>query len=226
MITATGLDASKVKQTTPTSTTAATLKNKTVLGKDDFMQLLLVELQHQDPTDPMDSDKILQQTSELASLESSDNTKKALENLTKSLGTSQQFSTIGAIGKTADLGSDSISLDEGDDAKATFELYFPTAVKAGTIDIKDANNNVVQTITTDEKDSGVYQFTWDGKTSTGTRAKPGVYHISANYTDQEANPQTTKLGRYPIESVRFDEGKALLKVGSNYLPLDNIKEIF
>jgi len=221
MITSTGLDAS-----TLTTSTTTSVENKNILGKDDFMQLLLVELQNQDPTDPMDSDKILQQTSELASLESADNTNKALEDLTKSLGVSQQFSTISAIGKTADLGSDSISLDEGIDTQATFELYFPTDVQNGTIEIKDSNNNVVQTITTDEKDSGVYQFTWDGTTSTGTRAEAGVYHISANYTDKNSNPQETKLGRYPIESVRFDDGEALLKVGSNYLPLDDVKEIY
>ena len=62
-----------------------------VLGKDDFLKLLLVELQHQDPTEPMDSGKILTQTSQLASLESAQNTTKALETLAKQLGASQDF---------------------------------------------------------------------------------------------------------------------------------------
>ena len=78
-----------------------TTEDKTILGKDDFMTLLLVELQHQDPTEPMDSEKILSQTSQLATLEASENTNKALADLATSLGASQNFSSISAIGKTA-----------------------------------------------------------------------------------------------------------------------------
>lgn len=130
-ITSTGLNAA----TNPEYTTASTQKDKSILGKDDFLKLLLVELQHQDPTEPMDSEKILSQTSQLATLESAENTNKALENLAASLGASQQFSTIAAIGKTADLGSDAISLDEG--SSSTFEVYFPSAIQQGTVEITD-----------------------------------------------------------------------------------------
>ena len=74
---------------TNTSTASTTVSNpKAVLDKDSFMKLLLVELQHQDPTDPMDADKILTQTSQLATLESASNTNKALEDLATQLGVS------------------------------------------------------------------------------------------------------------------------------------------
>jgi len=46
-----------------TTTSTAKTGSSDSLGKDDFLKLLLVELQHQDPTSPMDSDKILSQTS-------------------------------------------------------------------------------------------------------------------------------------------------------------------
>ena len=75
-------------------TTSTAVKDKTSLGKDDFMKLLLVQLQHQDPTEPMDSEKILTQTSQLAGLEASSNTNKALEDLAASLSNTQQFTTI------------------------------------------------------------------------------------------------------------------------------------
>ncbi|WP_299803776.1 flagellar hook capping FlgD N-terminal domain-containing protein, partial [Sulfuricurvum sp. RIFOXYD2_FULL_44_160] len=39
------------------ATTAATNVDKSVLGKDDFLKLLLLELKYQDPTAPMDSEK-------------------------------------------------------------------------------------------------------------------------------------------------------------------------
>jgi len=210
--------------TSALSTTTNPTNPKGTLGKDDFMKLLLAELQYQDPTAPMDTEKILAQTSQLATLESSDNTKTALQNLTKILGTSQQFSTISAIGKTADLGSNAISLNKGSSAK--FELYFPKAIKHGTVDITDASGNLIKSLDVQTNPSGVYQFTWDGKNQSGQSADAGVYHVNANYTDKNGDAQKTKLGTYPIESIKFDKGQALAKVGSSYVPLDNIKEVY
>jgi flagellar basal-body rod modification protein FlgD len=220
MITSTGLDASKTQEIATKNVT----KDKRVLGKDDFMKLLLVELQNQDPTEPMDSEKILNQTSQLATLESAGNTNKALDSLSKSLINSQQFATISAIGKTADLGSDAISLEK--DSEAVFEIYLPNSSDHGSIEIKDSNNHTVKTIDLGKKDAGVYQYTWDGKLRSGENAEAGVYHVSATYTDQNAKEQQTRVGLYPIESMKFEDGKSLAKVGSNYVELEQIKEVF
>ena len=219
-ITSTGLDAAYNKDITASTA----VKDKTALGKDDFMTLLLVELQHQDPTEPMDSEKILAQTSQLAGLEASENTNKALADLAASLSNSQQFSTISAIGKTADLGSNAVGYDEGN--LTTFELYFPEDISSGTIEILDADKNVVSTINLEENPSAVYQFDWNGVQSDGNSAKSGVYYVSANYTTPTGENHKTKLGQYPIESVRFEDGKTLVKVGSNYVPLSSIVEVY
>ncbi|MFT5660781.1 MAG: flagellar basal-body rod modification protein FlgD [Sulfurimonas sp.] len=205
-------------------TSSTAVEDKTVLGKDDFMTLLLVQLQHQDPTEPMDSEKILTQTSQLAGLESSENTRTALEELTASLGSTNQFSTISAIGKTADLGSDAIALDEG--SAASFEVYFPSAIEQGTVSITDSDDNTITTIDVGTNPSGVYKFDWDGLDSNGNLATSGIYHVNASYSDPDGNTLQTRLGAYPIESVRFEGGSTLVKVGSNYVPLENIVEVY
>lgn len=215
--------------TTATSSTTATTNTKDgnpngVLGKDDFMKLLLVQLQYQDPTAPMDTEKILTQTSQLASLESANNTKTALEKLSDSLGNTQQFSTISAIGRTADLGSDSIAHEKG--SNTTFEVYFQTGVEQGSVDIKDGDGNVVQTLDVGTNPSGVYQFTWDGSDKNGNNVDSGIYHVTANFTDGSGATHETRLGAYPIESVRFDSGSTFVKLGSNYVPLENVKEVY
>jgi len=204
--------------------TTESVKNKSALGKDDFMTLLLVELQHQDPTEPMDSEKILTQTSQLASLESAENTNKALEDLATSLGSSQQFSTIAAIGKTADLGSDAISHDEG--SISTFEVYFPSDIEQGTLNITDLEGNLISTIDVGTNSSGVYKFDWDGLTSAGSPAESGIYRVNADYSTPDGQTLKTRLGAYPIESVRFENGSTLVKVGSNYVPLEQVVEVY
>jgi len=210
--------------TATTTQTATTVKDKTKLNNNDFMQLLLTELQYQDPTQPMDTEKILSQTSQLATLESSDKTNTALKSLATSLGSSQQFSTIAAIGKTADLGSDAITHNKGTDT--TFEVYFPKAVKQGTVSITDSNGNTVQTLDVGSNTAGVYKFTWDGSNTAGNQADSAIYHVNAQYTDTNGDTQQTRLGAYPIESVRFNGDNTYLKLGSNYVSLANIKEVY
>ncbi|MBN2782635.1 MAG: flagellar hook capping protein [Campylobacterales bacterium] len=205
-------------------TAASTAQNKTELDNKDFMTLLLVELQNQDPTEPMDSEKILSQTSQLATLESAENTNNALEELAASLGATQQFSTIGAIGKTADLGSNAIALDEG--SSVDFEMYFPSDVEQGTIEIKDVDGKVIKTMDVGTNDKGVYQFTWDGTDMGGNSATSGVYYASASYSDGAGNTLSTRIGAYPIESVRFENGSTYLKLGSNYVSLEQVKEVY
>jgi len=199
-------------------------ENKTFLGKDDFMTLLLVELQNQDPTEPMDTEKILTQTSQLATLEASDKTNTALENLAASMSNTQQFSMISAIGKMADLGSDAIMNEEG--SASTFEIYFPSDIQQGSVDITDSNGNIVKTLDVGTNPSGVYQFTWDGIDSSGNSAQSGIYHVNSTYTNAAGDSLQTRLGAYPIESVRFDEGNTLVKVGSSYVAIENIKEVY
>jgi len=219
-ITSTGLNAATNTETE----TKKSVENKTELGKDDFMKLLLIQLQNQDPTEPMDSEKILTQTSQLAALESTENTNKTLEKLSASMGSSQQFSTIAAIGKTADIGSNAIGHDEG--SETSFEVYFPDDVASGNIEILDVDGKLVSTMALKENSSGVYQFDWNGKLTDGSDAKSAVYYVTASYKNPAGDDLTTRMGAYPIESVRFEDGKALVKVGSSYVPLEDVEEVY
>ncbi len=214
---------STATDTTLQSATTAENPNG-VLGKDDFLQLLLTELKYQDPTEPMDSEKILSQTSELASLEASENTNKALEELAASLTSSRDFSTISAIGKIADTGSNAIVYEDG--SMAEFELYFSDDVSNGTVEILDSNGNIISTLPVDSGTSkGVHSFQWDGKDSSGNQVDDGIYYITSSYTDVNDVSHDTRVGLYPIESVRFDEGETLVKIGSSYIPFTDIKEV-
>ena len=212
------------QQTTSTTGSNPYVNPDGILGKDDFMKLLLVELQYQDPTEPMDSEKILSQTSQLATLESADNTNKALERLSASLAASQQYSVLSAIGKTASLGQNTIQHQK--ESTTAFELYFPDDVTNGTINISDLDGNIVKTIEVGENQKGVYSFEWDGTDNDGNSVDDGIYQVTADYYDPQGDPHKTAVGVYPIESVRFDNGQALVKLGSNYIPLENVVEIY
>jgi len=215
--------------------TQALIEDKTSLDNDDFMMLLLAELQNQDPTEPTDTGTILTQTSQLAAMSAADDTNTALAELATSLATQDQFNTISAIGKTADLGSDAIEYEQG--SSSQFEMYFPNDITSGTIEITDLEGAVLATIpiempedadgeSVDKLASGVYLYEWDGTGTDGSFVDSGIYRINATYMDGNFEEQSTRLGAYPIESIRFEEGKAFAKLGSSYIPMESISEIY
>lgn len=220
------IDAYGKTLTSSSSTTAAssTVTNPNgVLGKDDFLKLLMLELKYQDPTSPMDSEKILTQTSQLATLESSENTTKALTTLASALTASAQFTGISAIGKIADTGSNAVLSTKGSTTK--FELYYPEDITTGKINVMDANGKILKTMAVGATNAGVAQFSWDGTNSAGAALDNGTYYIESTYTKADGTTGTTRIGRYPIESIKFDSGTTYAKLGSSYIDFSKIKEI-
>ena len=197
-----------------------------VLDKDSFMKLLLVELQYQDPTEPMDSEKILSQTSQLATLESAENTNKTMEELVSKLNNNMDMGALAAIGKMASLGSNGVTLPE--EGFSQFEIYFEKEIQSGTLSITDIDGNLVKTVSLEEQvgKSGVLAFQWDGFNDSGEQLSPGIYSVTSDYVDAEGEAQETQFGIFPVESVRYEEGLPMMKLGSSYVPMDYIAEFF
>ena len=219
---------------TSTTSVTKTISNDQVasnpnaeLTSDDFMKLFLTELQYQDPTKPMDNQQMLEETSQMTQLQTNDELKKSLNQLVSQMNTSTQFSSVAMIGKIADTGKDSLLVtDEANShQKIDFDLYFDDAYKSGTITIKDRNGDVVKTIDIQNGDKGVKSFEWDGKDDNGNYVDDGSYTITADYTTTNNESKTTKLGVYPVASVKFDKGEAYVKLGNNYVKLSDIKEV-
>ncbi len=197
-----------------------------VLDKDSFMKLLLTELQYQDPTSPMDTEKILTQTSQLATLESADNTNKTMEDLVKRLNNNMDMGALAAIGKMASLGTNDITLPEKE--SANFEVYFGKEIKDGTLTISDTQGHTIKTVplSSQEGKSGILSFQWDGLNNSGKKVDQGKYRVSVDYTDANGDKLKTQPGVYPVESVRYENGKPQMKLGSSYVPMENIVEFY
>ncbi|MBQ2601472.1 MAG: flagellar hook assembly protein FlgD [Treponema sp.] len=70
------------------------------LGKDDFLKLLITQMQNQDPTDPMDNTEFIAQMAEFSTLEQMTNMNSNFEQLNQMLTSNQ---AIGTIGKVVDI---------------------------------------------------------------------------------------------------------------------------
>jgi flagellar basal-body rod modification protein FlgD len=212
--------------TNVTSTANTTATNpKAQLDSQAFMKLLLTELQYQDPTSPMDTDKMLTQTSQLSALEAQNATKTAMENMTAAFQTSANYSLASAIGKMADTGLTALNVSGGKGGK--FDVYLPKDTTDSTVSIVDSTGNTTyKTFSYEAKDKGVFQIDWDGTDNAGAKVADGAYYVKVTYNDTDGKEGKTTIGAYPIESIKVDGATAYFKVGNNYVDVTKIKEIY
>ncbi|EFP0098573.1 flagellar basal body rod modification protein [Campylobacter jejuni] len=205
------------------------------LDKDAFLKLLLIELQHQDPTDPMDSDKMLTQTSQLSALEMQQNTNttmqkmvETMQKLSDSFSTSMSTSALGAIGKMATVSDNKIKLTGADELIA-LKMYLPedSDENGVTLEIYDSNNKLVFSEKSDAKSisQGLFTMEWPGRNNDGVYAGDGEYTVKMVYNNKNGEKITANYGTYPIEGVVFKDGVAYAKMTGQEVPFDAIQEI-
>ncbi|EAL3630990.1 flagellar basal body rod modification protein [Campylobacter coli] len=205
------------------------------LDKDAFLKLLLIELQHQDPTDPMDSDKMLTQTSQLSALEMQQNTNttmqkmvETMQKLSDSFSTSMSTSALGAIGKMATVSDNKIKLTGANELIA-LKMYLPedSDENGVTLEIYDSNNKLVFSEKSDAKSisQGLFTMEWPGRNNDGVYAGDGKYTVKMVYNNKNGEKITANYGTYPIEGVVFKDGVAYAKMAGQEVPFDAIQEI-
>ncbi len=71
-----------------------------VLGKDDFLKLLITQLQNQDPTNPMKDNEFIAQMAQFSALEQTMNLSKSFEKFAEAQSQSQIIQYTSFVGKT------------------------------------------------------------------------------------------------------------------------------
>ncbi len=97
--------------------TGAGRNPKSVLGKDDFLKLLVAQLKNQDPQSPMNADQMAAQLAQFSSVEQLQNIAQSLEKQQQLQGTLLSEvaagSAVSTIGKTVTAASDLVRVGDG-----------------------------------------------------------------------------------------------------------------
>ncbi len=204
------------------------------LQKDDFLKLLLAQLEHQDPLKPLDNSDFVSQVAQLRSLESSNNMQNTLdklnssfENTVKAQQASAQSisnsSSVSLIGKEVRLARQSLRYNGPSGGAVPIDVHMGN-IPSATLDIVDSQGNTVKTLNVQKpQHSTETTVQWDGTTNQGTPAQPGRY--SLQFSDSEKNGGVYAYVEDTVDGVRFGSDKAYLKIAGQELPVSQIMDV-
>lgn len=196
----------------------------TVMGKDDFLTLLLTQLQNQDPLNPTDSTEYTAQLAQFSSLEQLSNVNANLEYMQLYQASINNAQAVSFIGKEIiSLGND-IQVTEGQAENCRFELS--AAASGVSVNIYDSAGNLVKTIEQGAMDAGRQTVAWDGTDQNGNTVADGDYTfevMAVDAADQKVDAVTYSSGL--VEGVTFVEGVTYFLVGNQKVPISDIVEV-
>ncbi len=130
---------------TTTDGTSADEDNAELL-KNQFLGILLTQMQNQNPLDPMDTKEFTGQLAQFSALEQQINTNDKLSNLLTAVQSSAASSAFTYIGQTAELDSKMTVIEDG---AVDWNYALKTNADTVTVKIKDSTGKVLY-----EKDLG------------------------------------------------------------------------
>jgi len=204
--------------------TTATSKNKGSLDQADFLKLMTTQLQHQDPTKPMDNSQMVAQMAQLSTVQGISDLNTSVKGFQESMASDQVLRGAALVGHDVMVPSTKVSLEAEGGTSGTV-----AAPSAGTVtvDITDANGLKVNQLTVPANAAGEVAFQWDGTNADGKRMPAGSYTITANHTDSAG--EQTKLATYveaEVESVTVgSDGLYLNLKGLGTAPLDYVLRV-
>ena len=206
-----------------------TPKSRDIASREEFLHLLVIQLKHQDPLNPMEAQDFSAQLAQFSSLEQ-------LLNINSTLTKSQNGNvllvqaisnslTANLIGKSIKTVGDTINHISGEGEKINFALE--NDAEDVIIEIRDINGLVIEKIAKNKLKKGENWVEWDGKDLNGLPASSGYYTINIIAKDYLKNDVgVIKYITGKVDAVRFVDGKAYLLVNGSEIDISNVSEVF
>ena len=199
-------------------------KKNDALGKDDFLKLLVTQLQYQDPLNPADSAQFTAQLAQFSSLEQLGNINDNLGGLQLSQTALNNSQAVNFIGKTVTSFGNSIHLTEGVSDDLQFELG--ADAKAVFMNIYDVAGNYIKTVESGALSAGEQTLKWDGTDQDGNKVYDGAYTFEVSAVDTDDNMvNTTTFTSGRITGVTFKNGSLCLLAGNKEIPIDTVIQV-
>lgn len=199
---------------------------------DNFMTLLITQLQNQDPLKPMENSEMTSQLAQINTVSGIEDLNATLDGITGQLDAGQALQATGLIGQGVMVPGDRVLLEQNDAGEVhttPFGIELAQSADNVRVTILGGDGQVINGYDVGPVTAGVESFTWDGRTSGGETAVPGSYRvrIEASRGDEGLGASTLNYAVVSGITPPDGEGGVRLDLGAVYgqVGLGQVKQI-
>lgn len=148
------------------------------LGQEQFFELMVAQLQNQDPLKPLESNEFLSQVAQFSAVSGIEDMRSSMVDLANSMQSNQALQASMLVGREVLVPGNVATLIPGESYEGVVEL----AVSSPQVNLNvfDSAGQIVRQISLGAQQAGPVRFSWDGLTETGQAAPAGIYSVRAN----------------------------------------------
>jgi flagellar basal-body rod modification protein FlgD len=201
-----------------TASATSSVTGSADLGRDEFLRMLIAQLENQDPLDPQDATEFTAQLAQFTSLDQLVSMRTSIEELARAQTSGQSLSAATLIGRNV--------LVESDVFTTTAATPPPLVLEAGEAaslsgaELVDADGRVVARSGAFEVGAGRSTLDWSRFDHV---PGPGTYQLRLTASGGTTAPRVLVEGT--VTGASFMNGSAMLMLGPTELPLSALREV-
>lgn len=193
------------------------------LGKDDFLQLLVAQLQNQDPLNPNDPADFTAGLAQFSSLEQLFNVNDNLAKMTNANSGLDQLSALSLINKSVVAAGNAFEFDGN---KIDIGYQLENSASEAALSVRDRSGRVVAVLEPSELTKGKHFLAWDGTDGFGNKIPIGSYTFTVSAQLGKDTPiQISPLVKGLVLGVDMDESGHVLVTEIGNLKLQDVKSV-
>lgn len=195
------------------------------MDKDAFFKLMLTQLKHQDPMNPMKNHEMAAQLAQFSSLEQMTNMNTTLAKIESKSSQPQDFQALNLIGKTVAGDSSRVVRTQFD---KEHDFNFDLTQDAGEVNVKvfTSQGEEVRNYKLTNLQAGTNKVSWNGKDEGGAMQAAGEYFFQVDAKNAAGNriPVRTEF-KGQITGISFSAEGPVLQVGNQAIKMKDVSQI-
>lgn len=194
------------------------------LGKNEFLNLLVAQLNNQNPLEPQGNGEFIAQLAQFSQVEGIEKLNTSMSSLLSGYQSSQALQASSLVGRKVIVPTDSAVVDTSESFKAS--LVLPATSSNVYVNVYDKAGAAVSRINLGEQSAGNVSFIWDGKDASGNQLPPGSYKFEAQATYDDETRGLYTLLPANVDSVTLGGSELTLNLaGLGSVPLSQVQVI-
>jgi flagellar basal-body rod modification protein FlgD len=210
--------------TSLTNATTARSPGNTALAKEDFLNLLMAQLTHQDPLNPMDSQSMMDQLTSMGSLEQLVNLNKRMDEMNATQAEIARSNAYSFLDKDVTIAGGRTAVSAG--ASPDLQFRLPREAASVHVFITDGAGDPLRKINLGQVKQGSHAIPWDGLDDDGDSVADGNYRykVAAQSSDNASIPVELFM-RGKVSGVKFMDGKPVVIMNGQAIEPRDIMEM-